>query len=143
MCYHLWERSHNLITVADRKLGYFSTLLLIVNRMIGTGIFSTPSTIIQATDSVGATLLFWVLGGIMSFWFVVSNMIPSQADLMPAGKSAKLFVTCLGGSLAHILKTYGIPRARYCYSKIWGRKALRKHSPVPVNARGLGLRSYA
>lgn len=51
----------------DRKLGFFSTSLLIVNRMVGTGIFSTPSTIMQATDSVGATLLFWVLGGFMSF----------------------------------------------------------------------------
>ena len=53
---------------ADRKLGYFSTALLIVNRMVGTGIFSTPSTIMQATNSVGAALLFWVLGGIMCFW---------------------------------------------------------------------------
>ncbi|KAI3322954.1 amino acid transporter [Xylariaceae sp. AK1471] len=51
----------------DRKLGYVSTALLIVNRMIGTGIFSTPSTIMQATNSVGAALLFWVLGGLMSF----------------------------------------------------------------------------
>lgn len=51
----------------DRKLGFFSTSLLIVNRMVGTGIFSTPSTIMQATDSVGVTLLFWLLGGIMSF----------------------------------------------------------------------------
>lgn len=55
-------------TYADRKLGYVSTALLIVNRMVGTGIFSTPSTIMQATNSVGAALLFWLLGGIMCFW---------------------------------------------------------------------------
>ena len=52
----------------DRKLGFFSTSLLIINRMVGTGIFSTPSTIMQATDSVGVSLLFWLLGGIMTFW---------------------------------------------------------------------------
>ncbi|MCJ1465141.1 hypothetical protein MMC07_003757 [Pseudocyphellaria aurata] len=55
----------------DRKLGFFSTSLLIVNRMVGTGIFSTPSTIMQATDSVGVSLLFWLLGGITTFWLFV------------------------------------------------------------------------
>ncbi|KAK4444386.1 amino acid permease-domain-containing protein [Podospora aff. communis PSN243] len=54
----------------DRRLGVTSTALLIVNRMIGTGIFSTPSTIIQATNSVGAALLFWVLGGFMTLWML-------------------------------------------------------------------------
>jgi hypothetical protein len=52
----------------DRKLGIFSTCMIIVNRMIGTGIFSTPSSILQATNSTGAALLFWVLGGVMSLW---------------------------------------------------------------------------
>lgn len=51
----------------DRKLGVFSTTLLIINRVIGTGIYSTPSAIIMGTDNVGASLLFWVLGGIMTF----------------------------------------------------------------------------
>ncbi|KAK4161326.1 amino acid transporter [Cladorrhinum sp. PSN259] len=36
--------------------------------MIGTGIFSTPSTIMQSTNSVGAALLFWALGGFMTLW---------------------------------------------------------------------------
>ncbi|OAL50310.1 amino acid transporter [Pyrenochaeta sp. DS3sAY3a] len=44
--------------------------MIIVNRMIGTGIFSTPSSILQATDSTGAALLFWVLGGVMSLCLV-------------------------------------------------------------------------
>ncbi|TLD33655.1 hypothetical protein PspLS_00386 [Pyricularia sp. CBS 133598] len=51
----------------DRKLGVFSTTLLIINRVVGTGIYSTPSAIITNTDNVGATLLFWVLGGMMTF----------------------------------------------------------------------------
>ncbi|KAF2746086.1 amino acid transporter [Sporormia fimetaria CBS 119925] len=45
--------------------------MIIVNRMIGTGIFSTPSSILQATNSTGVALLFWVLGGIMSLWLLV------------------------------------------------------------------------
>ncbi|KAJ2907218.1 amino acid transporter [Zalerion maritima] len=50
----------------DRKLGVVSTTLLIVNRVVGTGIFSTPSFIIANTDSVGASLIFWVLGGVLT-----------------------------------------------------------------------------
>ncbi|KAK3942388.1 phosphatidylinositol 4-kinase-like protein [Diplogelasinospora grovesii] len=53
----------------DRKLGIWSTTFLIINRMVGAGIYSTPATIIQYTDSVGTTLLFWVLGGFMTFWY--------------------------------------------------------------------------
>ncbi|KHE80667.1 hypothetical protein GE21DRAFT_4025, partial [Neurospora crassa] len=51
----------------ERKLGTWSTAFLIFNRVVGAGIFSTPSSIIHYTNSVGATLLFWVLGGVMTF----------------------------------------------------------------------------
>jgi hypothetical protein len=51
----------------DRKLGTWSTAFLIINRVVGAGIYSTPSAIIFSLDSVGVTLLFWVLGGFMTF----------------------------------------------------------------------------
>lgn len=60
--------SNHLPKWPDRKLGTWSTTFLIINRVIGAGIFSTPAEIIRLTDSVGATLLYWVLGGIMTFW---------------------------------------------------------------------------
>ncbi|KAL5614803.1 hypothetical protein BROUX41_004892 [Berkeleyomyces rouxiae] len=50
----------------DRKLGVMSTALLIINRMVGTGIFSNPASVIRGTDSVGAALIFWVLGAFMT-----------------------------------------------------------------------------
>ncbi|KAK0645905.1 amino acid permease-domain-containing protein [Cercophora newfieldiana] len=58
---------HDFVYPEDRKLGTWSTAFLIINRVVGAGIFSTPAEIIRLTDSVGATLLFWVLGGIMTF----------------------------------------------------------------------------
>lgn len=58
---------HDFVYPEDRKLGTWSTAFLIINRVVGAGIFSTPSEIIRLTNSVGATLLFWVLGGIMTF----------------------------------------------------------------------------
>ncbi|KAK3332513.1 hypothetical protein B0T19DRAFT_105216 [Cercophora scortea] len=61
------EDYHDFVYPEDRKLGTWSTAFLIINRVVGAGIYSTPSSIIRYTNSVGATLLFWVLGGIMTF----------------------------------------------------------------------------
>lgn len=66
-----------------RHLGVFSCTLLIVGRIIGTGIFSTPSSILSSTGSVGASLLLWVLGFILSFcglfiWLEFGTMFPKS-----------------------------------------------------------------
>jgi phosphatidylinositol 4-kinase len=67
------EEYHLFVFPEERRLGTWSTAFLIINRVVGTGIYSTPSSIIGYTDSVGATLLFWVLGGVMTFWCVLSS----------------------------------------------------------------------
>ncbi|KAF5320748.1 hypothetical protein D9619_002215 [Psilocybe cf. subviscida] len=64
-----------------RHLGVFSCTMLIVGRIIGTGIFSTPSSILASVGSVGASLLLWVLGFVLSFcglfvWLEYGTMIP-------------------------------------------------------------------
>lgn len=46
----------------SRKLGVTSAVFLIINKMIGTGIFSTPSGIFAATGSVGVCLFLWIIG---------------------------------------------------------------------------------
>ncbi|CAK7207470.1 hypothetical protein SEUCBS139899_010280 [Sporothrix eucalyptigena] len=64
-----------------RHLGLFSTTFLIVGRIIGTGIFSTPSSITGGVGSVGAALMLWVLGFVLSFcglcvWLEFGCMFP-------------------------------------------------------------------
>ncbi|KAK4863681.1 hypothetical protein LT330_002459 [Penicillium expansum] len=49
-----------------RQIGVFSAALLIFNRVIGTGIFATPSTILTLTGSVGLSLFMWVAGTIIA-----------------------------------------------------------------------------
>ncbi|KAK1959758.1 amino acid permease [Colletotrichum sublineola] len=51
----------------SRKIGVTGAVFLILNKMIGTGIFSTPSGIFQSTGSVGVALMLWVIGGILTF----------------------------------------------------------------------------
>ncbi|KAH7887208.1 amino acid transporter [Phlebopus sp. FC_14] len=64
-----------------RHLGVTSCTLLIVGRIIGTGIFSTPSSILSGVGSVGASLMLWVLGFVLSFcglfiWLEFGTMYP-------------------------------------------------------------------
>lgn len=52
-----------------------------VGRIIGTGIFSTPSSILGSVDSVGASMMLWVLGFVLSFcglfvWLELGSMFP-------------------------------------------------------------------
>ncbi|KAF3094767.1 hypothetical protein TWF103_010475 [Orbilia oligospora] len=61
---------YHYIIPEDRKLGYISTALLIVNRIIGSGIFATVDQIVRSTDSTGTALFFWVIGGVVSLFNV-------------------------------------------------------------------------
>lgn len=52
-----------------------------VGHIIGTGIFSTPSSILKSVGSVGASMMLWVLGFALSFcglfiWMEFGTMIP-------------------------------------------------------------------
>ncbi|CAM1508570.1 Fc.00g054180.m01.CDS01 [Cosmosporella sp. VM-42] len=44
------------------RLGYFDVMCLVMNRMIGTGIFNSPQQVMQGTQSTGASLLLWFAG---------------------------------------------------------------------------------
>ncbi|CAK3784412.1 amino acid transporter [Lecanosticta acicola] len=47
---------------AKRQIGVVSATFLIFNRMIGTGIFATPSGILSLSGSVGLALFMWLAG---------------------------------------------------------------------------------
>jgi hypothetical protein len=60
---------NTIITKAPEKrfrLGTWTVIGLVVNRMIGTGIFNSPTTIMRGTHSVGITMLFWFAGAIFT-----------------------------------------------------------------------------
>ncbi|WEW59531.1 methionine permease [Emydomyces testavorans] len=49
-----------------RQIGVFTATFLVFNRIIGTGIFATPSTILALTGSVGMSLTVWFVGMIIA-----------------------------------------------------------------------------
>jgi len=47
---------------APRYLDWMDVAALIINKMVGTGIFTGPLTVLQATQSKSAAVTLWVLG---------------------------------------------------------------------------------
>ncbi|KAK2729080.1 high affinity methionine permease [Colletotrichum kahawae] len=47
-------------------VGWAAVIFLNINMMIGTGVFSTPASILNRTGSVGLALLYWVIGFLMA-----------------------------------------------------------------------------
>lgn len=49
-----------------RNLNWSSAYILVISRVIGSGIFATPGAILKSAGSVGLTLVLWVVGAILS-----------------------------------------------------------------------------
>ncbi|KAG1449738.1 hypothetical protein G6F56_008556 [Rhizopus delemar] len=58
------------LAVGDQKLvrhlGYFSGTMMNMGQIIGTGIFSNPSYILNFCGSGGMMLIFWVIGAVFA-----------------------------------------------------------------------------
>ncbi|KAI9778081.1 MAG: hypothetical protein M1839_008385 [Geoglossum umbratile] len=50
----------------SRLLSPFTVSCLVFNRTIGSGIFSAPLIVYEATRSIGVSLIFWFVGGLIS-----------------------------------------------------------------------------
>ncbi len=84
--------------------------------MIGTGIFSTPSSITASVGSVGAAILLWILGLIISscglfVWLEFGCLFPKSGGekvyLEAAYPKPRLFATTVFGVQAVLLNFTG------------------------------------
>ncbi|KAF8655586.1 hypothetical protein AX16_003007 [Volvariella volvacea WC 439] len=60
------DEGYDNVPQLKRKLGFWSVVFLIFNRIIGTGIYATPSSILRGSGSVGVSLLVWVFGSLVA-----------------------------------------------------------------------------
>jgi amino acid transporter len=70
-------------------VGWFGILFLNVSQMVGTGVFSTPGSILRALDSVGLSLLYWVIGSLIAFsalsaYLEFASLFPNRSGSMVA-----------------------------------------------------------
>ncbi|KAK3671635.1 low-affinity methionine permease [Recurvomyces mirabilis] len=54
--------------VLSRHLGWYSAYILIISRVIRSGIFATPGSIVRSVGSIGLSLVLWIAGAIIA-WF--------------------------------------------------------------------------
>ncbi|KID87121.1 Amino acid/polyamine transporter I [Metarhizium guizhouense ARSEF 977] len=81
-----------------RTLSWTSSYMLVMSRVIGSGIFATPGTILQAAGSPGLSLLLWAVGALVA----------------AAGLAVALEYGCMlprsGGQKVYLEFTYRHPR---------------------------------
>lgn len=61
---HVQEDSTN--PEKRRQIGLVSAIFIIFNRIIGTGVFATPGSILGSSGSVGLSLFMWLIGAIIA-----------------------------------------------------------------------------
>jgi len=52
--------------VSGRTISWTSAYILVISRVIGSGIFATPGAIVKSVGSVGLTLVLWTIGALVA-----------------------------------------------------------------------------
>lgn len=95
-----------------KQIGVISAIFLITNRIIGAGVFSTASTILNLSGSVGTSLIMWVVGSIIAFSGLLTYMELGSAIPRNGGEKnyleyiytkPKFFVTAMYASYVFFL----------------------------------------
>ncbi|KAJ9123357.1 hypothetical protein QFC22_001556 [Naganishia vaughanmartiniae] len=95
-----------------RSLGLMSATFLMVNRMVGTGVFATTSTILSQSGSVGMSLIYWVIGAVIAaagyaVYAEFATAIPRNGGelnyLQHVYRKPKYLVGCVYGAQALLL----------------------------------------
>ncbi|KAH9852455.1 amino acid transporter [Lenzites betulinus] len=129
-----------------RQLGPLSAASLIFNRVIGTGIFATPSVILRSSGSVGLSLVMWLLGATVALcgtavYIELGTGLPRNGGeknyLELIYRRPKLLVTCIYAMYA-VLTGW---QAASC--SVFGEYALHalnpSEPPSPSTARLAGV----
>jgi len=95
-----------------RDLGIIDVAALIINKQIGTGIFTTPGLVLSLTGSKTTSIIMWFCGGIWaSLWFVTQ---PLPREVSHSKSSVVIYVEFgsafpfNGGELIYV--SYSFPK---------------------------------
>ncbi|KAK0609605.1 amino acid permease-domain-containing protein [Bombardia bombarda] len=84
--------------VLGRNLGWSSAYIIIISRVIGSGIFATPGAIVSSVGSIGLSLLLWVAGALISWCGLAVSL--EYGCMLPRS----------GGDKVYLEFTYRYPR---------------------------------
>ncbi|CAI7644607.1 unnamed protein product [Penicillium glandicola] len=93
-----------------KSINWSSAYILVVSRVIGSGIFATPGSIVKSAGSIGLTLLVWLVGTILSACGLAVSM--EFGCMLPRS----------GGEKVYLEYTY--PRPRFLASSLVAAQAV-------------------
>ncbi|OCK75207.1 amino acid transporter [Lepidopterella palustris CBS 459.81] len=98
--HHTFQR-FDLSPTTTQLLGAFDIICLVLNRTIGSGIFTVPPKVLAGTGSIGASLLLWLFGGIIILcavlcWLELGLTIPMHT-LIERGRPVRVSAPRSGG----------------------------------------------
>ncbi|KAF2811971.1 high affinity methionine permease [Mytilinidion resinicola] len=130
------------------SVGWVTILFLNLSKIIGTGIFSTPSTILRGTGSVGLALFFWVIG-----FLIAASSLTVYLEF------ASYFPSRSGAEVAYLEQAY--PRPKYFFPTVFAVQTvilsfsssnaivlaqylfkLAGHTPSPWEQKGVAVAGY-
>jgi amino acid transporter len=73
-----------------RNLSWSSAYILVISRVIGSGIFATPGSVVKTTGSVGLAMLLWVGGAFMAYCAMIVSL--EYGCMLPRSGGDKVYL---------------------------------------------------
>ncbi|KAJ5953026.1 Amino acid/polyamine transporter I [Penicillium vulpinum] len=93
------------------SVGWVTVIFLNLSKMIGTGVFSTPSTVLKGAGSVGLALIYWVIGYLMA-----------SSSLSVYMEFASCFPSRSGSEVVYLEQSY--PRPKYFFPTVFAMQTV-------------------
>ncbi|KAI1611493.1 LAT family L-amino acid transporter [Exophiala viscosa] len=77
-------------STAGRNIGWASAYVLVISRVIGSGIFAMPGTIVQNVGSPGLALILWVVGAFVAWAGLAIDM--EYGCMLPRSGGVKVYL---------------------------------------------------
>ncbi|EXJ95504.1 hypothetical protein A1O1_00626 [Capronia coronata CBS 617.96] len=77
-------------STAGRTIGWASAYVLVISRVIGSGIFAMPGTIVQNVGSPGLAMVLWVIGALVAWAGLAIDM--EYGCMLPRSGGVKVYL---------------------------------------------------
>jgi amino acid transporter len=77
-------------SVLGRNLSWMSAYVIVISRVIGTGIFATPGVVFRSAGSVGLSILLWLLGAVLAACGLVVSL--EYGCMLPRSGGDKVYL---------------------------------------------------
>lgn len=77
-------------SILGRNISWPSAYILVISRVIGSGIFATPGTILRSVGSVGLSLTLWIVGAVIAACGLAVSL--EYGSMLPRSGGEKVYL---------------------------------------------------